>query len=71
MCLGRGLEISLDPFRLGHPSLLMPNFQLNTMNCCIPAFPLQSAQSGISGLDLTYEMVAVGIYVTFLSKALG
>ena len=35
------------------------------------AFPLHSAQSGISGLDLTSEMLAVSIYMTFLSKALG
>ena len=28
-CLGWGLEISLHPFWLGHPSLLMPNFLPN------------------------------------------
>ena len=29
MCLGWGLEISLNPFWRGHPSLLMPNFLSN------------------------------------------
>ena len=31
-CLGWGLEISLPPYRLGHPSLLMPNFLSNITN---------------------------------------
>ena len=40
-CLGWGLHISLHPFSLGHPSLLMPNILSNkTIWVCIPGFKL-------------------------------
>lgn len=32
-CLGWSLDISLHPFWLGHPSLLMPNFLPNISKC--------------------------------------
>lgn len=44
---------------------------LITMNRSVLAFSLHSAQTDISGLDLTSEMLAVGICVTLLTKALG
>ena len=42
LCLGWALEITLHPFGLDHPLLLMPNF-LPTMYMCVCAHSLSCA----------------------------
>ena len=62
MCLGWGLEIRLNPFWQGHPSLLMPNFLSNIpfLKCMDPnslgngclSFWILPAELGLECLSL-------------------